>query len=439
MKRFLPFVILLLAGPVSGQTLFEDLEQCISAVKLNNPGLQSESLNQQLSETRLKSAWASVLPQVRAFGSFDNNISLPVQLVPAQFLGGQEGKFAEVKFGTRYNASYGVEASLALINVSNWKSISGAALSQKASEYQLQDRNLSISEQAATAYYFALLSREALAMSIDLVNATDSLLQAAKVRLDNGLIEPMEYNRVRAVYLESLQQKTSSEGALQKNINTLKSLCGLASADTIILSENILQHVVSTGTAELGINATSLPRYRMLSYKKLQAAEDFKKQRARILPEVSVFARYTRQSFSNQTDLFSSGHPWYEIGVAGVRAEWSLFSGFNRQANIRQASLQSQIAEKEFENFSLQADKEIEELRINHQVASEAVQRYNEHYVLSNQNYQIAGAKYTEGVYSIDQYVNIYQELVRSQNQYLSNLASFLVYESIITTRNTLK
>jgi outer membrane protein TolC len=360
--------------------------------------------------------------------------------VPAQFLGGQEGKFAEVKFGTRYNSTYGAEASLSLINISNWKNFSSAALAQKASEYQLEERTLNITEQVTTTYYFALLSREAVVMNTDLVNATDSLLRAAEVRLENGLIEPMEYNRVRAVYLESLQQLRSSEGALEKNLNSLKSLCRINITDTLMLSENISGSISENNQlTQLNVSSSALPRYHMLNYKKLQASEDLKRQRAKILPEVSLFARYTRQAFSNQTDLYSANHPWYEIGVVGVRAEWNLFTGFNRQANIRQASLQSQIAEKELENFHLQADREIEELKINQQVASQGVIRYREHYKLSNDNYQIAGVKYTEGVYTIDQYVNIYQELVRSQNQYLSNIANYLVYESIVTTRNTLK
>jgi outer membrane protein len=328
---------------------------------------------------------------------------------------------------------------LSLINVSNWKNIQSANLGIKAASFQLKDRELNMVEQAATTYYFTLLSYEAVRLSQELVSASDSLLDAAEARLKNGMIEPMEYNRVRAIYLENLQQLRASEGAVMKNMNSLKALSGLNPADSILLSENFLETISSPEhPAELSIKNTALPRYNMLVHKKLQADQDFKRQQSRVLPEISIFGRYMKQTFGNQFDTFTKFNTWYNIGVVGVRADWILFSGFNRQSSIRQTSLQSQAAQKELENYSLQSAKELEELTINHQVSGHALARSIEHYKLNHENYGIAGVKYTQGVYSIDQYITIYQEHVRSQNQYLNNLANYLVYESIINTRNIL-
>ena len=440
MKTFTVALFLAASITVSAQTTVASLEQLLEQVRANNPGLKAEQFAEQISETRLKSAWSVLLPQVKAFGSFDNNISLPVQLVPAQILGGPEGEFAEVQFGTRYNASFGAEASLSLINVANWKNIASATLAEKAAGSQYAARHLSLVERASTAYYFALLSREAVRISTDLVNAADSLLTAAEARLENGLIEPMEYNRVKAIYLESVTQRTSQEGTFQKNVQVLKALAGMSMADSLALSEIIpVSANADVKPAELIIGVKALPEFQVRSYHHLQTLEDLKRQRARILPEVSLFARYSRQSFGDDYNFVSGNQPWYEIGVVGLRAEWNLFSGFNRQSGIRQASLQSQIASEELKDFTLQAESELGELRLNHQVATRAAQYYQEHYALNAENYRIAGVKYNEGVYSIDQYVNIYREFVTSQNQYLNHLANYLVYESIIRSRNTLK
>lgn len=439
MRCFYVLFLILINIPLLAQTRFANLEQCLEYVKANNPSLKAEGLNEEMIESRMRSAWGALLPQVRAFGSFDNNISLPVQLVPAQFLGGPEGEFAEVQFGTRYTSSYGVEASVSLVNISNWKNIHASTLAHEASTYQLADKQLSLLEQAATAYYLALLGYEAVTISIQLVSSADSLLKAAETRIANGLIEPMEYNRVKALHLESIQQLTAQHGALEKNINTLKYFSGIGIGDTLIFSENISQALLTDGNSQFEFSSTSLPRYQMLHYKSLQSSEELKRQRFKILPEVSLFARYTRQAFSNDPDLFTSAQPWYEVGVAGIRAEWSLFTGFNRQSSIRQASLQAEIAQEDLKNFTLHSEREIQELKINHLVASEAVNRYKTHFELNHENYRIAGKKYNEGVYTIDQYIVIYQELVRSQNQYLANLANYLIYKSIITGRNALK
>src|SRR5688572_32813302 len=98
MQKVLLFIILVFPIAVSAQIQFNSLDEAIAHAKSNNATLKAENLNQQISDQRLKSAWSALLPSVRAFGTLDNNISLPVQLVPAEFLGGQEGEFAKVQF-----------------------------------------------------------------------------------------------------------------------------------------------------------------------------------------------------------------------------------------------------------------------------------------------------------------------------------------------------
>jgi outer membrane protein TolC len=440
MMKELFFSLLIVVSIISSgsaQTQFNSVAECLEFSKQNNPSLKIESLNREISHERLRSAWSAMLPQIRAFANLDDNLNLPVSLVPAQLLGGPEGEYAQLKFGTQYNTSYGAEASLSLVNVSNWKNIKSAGIGEEAALYQAKDKELSISEQVITAYYFSLLSREAIILSQDLVNAGDSLVSAAEVRLANGMIEPLEFNRVRSLYLESVQQFQESRGAYEKNINSLKTLCGIAPADTLILRESIARFIEQNHTSsELNISANNLPRYRMFYTKTLQAQEDLKKQRAKILPEISIFARVSRQNFSDELNF---NQPWFDVAVAGLRAEWNLFTGFNRHTFIRQAALQSQIAHYDLEQYNAQAERELEELKINHAVAAQGVKHYTEHYQLSLASYKIAGVKYNQGIYSIDQYVTIYQEMVRSQNQYLGKLANYLSSESIIQSRNTLK
>src|SRR5215216_7121455 len=106
------FLLFLITSiPAFAQVKVENAAQCLEYVRLHNLSLQNETLNEELSHERLRAAWGLMLPQLKAFGTLDDNVSLPVSLVPAQFLGGQEGEFAKVQFGTQYAASYGAEAS----------------------------------------------------------------------------------------------------------------------------------------------------------------------------------------------------------------------------------------------------------------------------------------------------------------------------------------
>jgi outer membrane protein TolC len=134
--------------------------------------------------------------------------------------------------------------------------------------------------------------------------------------------------------------------------------------------------------------------------------------------------------------MFNGNQPWFDVAVVGLRAEWNLFTGLSRQSSIRQASLQSHIAKQESENSALQTQKELNELRVNHEVAAYGLGRYAEHFQLNRMNHQVALEKYNNGIYTLDQFIIVYQESVRSQNQYLTKLASYLVYDSIIAIKN---
>lgn len=439
MNCMLYVLLLAFMVPCTAQVRFNSLQECIDYSKQNNLALKAENLNQEISHEKIKSAWSVLLPQVKAFSTLDNNISLPVSLIPAQILGGQPGEYAKVKFGTRYNATYGAEASLSLINVSNWQNLKSAKLGEDMSHYQWSDRELSIREQLVTSYFFALLSREAIALNRDMLNSSDSLLRAAQARLTNGLIEPLEFNRVKTLYLETQQLLFESEGAFQKNLSALKALCGISESDSLLLTQGFGNLMQNNTPTSMTVTVEQLPRYHFLSAKASQAQQDLRRQQAKIFPELSMYGRISKQTFSNQFNITSSSQQWFNISVVGFRAEWNIFTGLNRQSLIRQNSLQAQAARYELENYVLQSEKELDEISVNHAVAVQGIQRFSEHFQLSSSNYRIAGEKYTQGVYTIDQYVTIYQEMVRSQNQYLNKLANYLIYESIIQARNALK
>jgi outer membrane protein TolC len=436
MKSIVTILLSLLAAQLSAQAIFHNLNEYLTYVSTHNPGLESEAFNKEISESRVRAAWSSLVPQVRAFGNFDNNINLPVQLVPAQIFGGPEGTFREIKFGTRYNASYGAEASLSLVNVSNWKNVDAANLASKASEAQYEDKKLVTLETAATTYYFVLLSNEAVQISKELLTAADTLLAAAEVRLANGMIEPLEFNRVKSLHIDTRQQYLAFIAAREKKLNQLKTLAGFDLNDSLQITESLSQLETNSNATSLTATTSSLPAYQMLTYRSMQAHHELKRQQAKVLPEISLYARYSKQSFSNDPNIFGNDNTWYDITVAGLRAEWSIFTGFNRQSQIRQASLRLKQSQLELQSYLLKSDSELEELMINHRHAAERLQAFREQYQVTTESYKIAGIKYHEGVYTIDQYVTIYQDLVRSQNQHLNALADFLMYESIIQSRN---
>ena len=106
----------------------------------------------------------------------------------------------------------------------------------------IDDQNLvlqdEISTQTARVYHAALLTRSAIAITRRNLSAADTLTQIARDRLDKGLIEPLEYNRIRSVQLTTADVLYQNELAYVRNLNQLKLLFGLTPSDSLVLSED---------------------------------------------------------------------------------------------------------------------------------------------------------------------------------------------------------
>lgn len=435
-KSSILYITAFLAFGYSGysQTTLLSLEECLEKVQENNQSISRQEWIRKSAEEQQRVAWSGVLPQLKAFGTLDDYISLPVQLVPAEFVGGQAGEFARIQFGTQYTMTYGAEASLALVNTSAWKGIQSARLNAESAYWQRVDAELNIMEQAANAYYMALLSKSSMQLNADLMSSNDSLLQIAQVRLDNGAIEPLEFNRIKTLHLESSQRWRESSNSYSQQLARLKVLCGLAQKDSLSLLEQIdPQHA---GTVTLQASATGTPRHKMLALQSEQRHTELKRQQLRVAPELSLFARYTRQAQRNEFNFFSQQGDWFDIALIGVRADWNLFTGFNRQASIRQASYQARAAELDLADADLRKEQELENLLQNYKTAAAGLRTYATHYQLTKENYALATFKYREGVYTLDQFITIYQEMVRSQNQFLIQLANYMISGATIELEN---
>ena len=73
-----------------------------NAVQVKNALLDIESQKQTNKEIT-----AAALPQINSSASLTDYLSIPTSLIPGEIFGGPPGTYIPVKFGTKYNATYG--------------------------------------------------------------------------------------------------------------------------------------------------------------------------------------------------------------------------------------------------------------------------------------------------------------------------------------------
>ena len=433
-QSILGILLLLLSQLVLGQTEFRSVQEAYEYAMAHRPAVERERLLAENAQSQRNSQIATLLPQVKAIANFDNYFSLPVQLVPAEIFGGEPGTFRELQFGTQYQLNYGLEANMPLVNVSAWKNLQATQMAAEAAYFQQKSQEQLYKEEVSRAYYLHLLSREALALSEKNLASNDTLLRAAQVKFEQGLIELLDFNRAQALHVDVRQQVIDNRAVLQSNTRTLKMSVGLAMEDSLQVSEGLGDPLLQAQSLEAEVEA--LPQYRALDWSSKKAEAELSRQQMRYLPEVSAYARYTRQAQRNELNFGEAGQSWFEIGVVGLRAEWLLFNGMGRNSQVSQAKRQSEISLLQKEEYRQKATKELLDLQQQAEVSTQAVKAYQRHRQLTEQNYALALRKFNEGVYSFEQLVSIYLENIQSQQKYLSKLSDYYLHQAMIAVKN---
>ncbi len=389
-----------------------------------------KTAGQQTYEVR--NAKGGLMPQIKAYGNFDNFLQLPVQLVPSEAFGGEPGTFTEIQFGTQYQLDVGLEASLPLVDTKAWNRVKSAHLEKQLSDSELQSARQNHKEQLARAYHLALLSQEALKLSEDNYKAADSIHQVARQQFDQGVLEPLPYQRLKAAASRAKSHYHQQVSSTSSNSNKLKYLMGLDQGDSIHLTETI----VFQGMPE------DIPSYLLETQPDYQGAivslelaeRSLKASRQRYLPTLNAIGRYSQQAWSNDTRM--SNYTWFSTAMIGLRLEWTVFGGNLTRNQINSTKLKRDIAEARLRQAEQQLIQEQHDLSTDLVQNLEILKSYRETYAVYEDNYRLARIQFREGVISIDELLQVQQELWDNQRQYLNSLADYLIAKALIEIKS---
>src|SRR6187549_710654 len=82
-------------------------KQAVDYALKNSATVKNALLDIQVQRQTNKEITAMAFPQVNGNISINDYLSLPTSLIPAEFTGGTPGTFIPLKFGTKFNASFG--------------------------------------------------------------------------------------------------------------------------------------------------------------------------------------------------------------------------------------------------------------------------------------------------------------------------------------------
>ncbi|WP_297335046.1 TolC family protein [Algoriphagus sp.] len=426
-------VWLLTSSSGLGQELqFQSLDELINHALSQSPEEQIRSLKIEQGRLAEKTAQSSLFPKIRAYGTWDDYLQLPVQLIPSEALGGTPGTFTELQFGTQYQLNLGIEATLPLINSELWNQIKAQKLEAELIPLHSASQQLAWREQISRLYYLILLHQESLNLAQLNAEAADSIFSSAKARFELGELEPLPYQRIQANAFSSKNQVALQESQLNKACQNLLRLIGESPNQDLILLEKLQNQKLQA--IQIDYELDMLPDWRLAQQQTQLSAQRLKEVRSAYLPTLSGLGRFYQQTLSNDFNLQEKNA--FEVGLIGLSLQWNVFSGGKQRLASHQAKIDWEIAQKQEE---ITQEKLLEEkLGLQTEVVQNQrlLANFEKVIALYEDNFHLAGVQWVEGLITVDELLQVQQELLDQQKHYLGTIAELCTAKALISIRS---
>lgn len=324
----------------------------------NSYVLQNTDKNVTLAQKKVWETISTGLPQVSGTANYNAFLSLPVSLIPAEFVGGEPGTYIPVKFGQDYSSDFGISVAQQIFDGSWIVGVSSAELYVNLSKQAHEKTEVDIRDAVSQAYYMVLISlRYQTVMDENLAN-TEKLYQETKVYYQNGFREEQDVDQLKILLKTAENEVLRAERELSIAQTVLKYTMGYNLDFEITLNDELELFVlplVQKGNT-LNFDFNNHIDYR-LAMSNFQVSEKLLKlEKSTYLPKVNAFYSYSKTAYSNSANLFTED--WYPSSLVGLQASIPIFNSGQKRSKVQQAKLELQKAEtdRKFTEVTLQKD-----------------------------------------------------------------------------------
>jgi len=432
-KIFSLFVIApLIINSVSAQNKTESfsfsLQQAIDYAYQHQKNVVNAQVDQQISDAKVKEVVGMGLPQVSASFDVKDFEELPTSLIPAEFFGGKAGDFIGIKFGTRWNATAGVNGSQLIFDPSYLVGVKASQTYRELSQKNLTRTKIETAVSVSKAYYNVLVNRERMKLLDANVTRVQKLRDDTKALLDNGFVEKIDHDRVVLTYNNLVTEKENVTRLMALSELVLKFQMGMNINTFLALTDSLADDQIKNFSVSVETpDVTKRIEYSLLQTQQHLQTLDLKRYRVQYIPSIVAYGSFNTNAQRNTLNLFDSDKPWYPTAVVGATLSWNLFDGLQRERKIDQSKLALIKINNEMEDATNALTLETESNRTMLLNAIKSFNTQQENLDLANEVVRVSKTKYDQGVGSNLEVITAETSLKEAQTNYYSALFDALV------------
>ncbi|WP_299394859.1 TolC family protein [uncultured Gelidibacter sp.] len=420
------YFILILLLPFAGfsqeaPTSFT-LQEAIDFALQNNRNSVNAQWDVEAAKAQKWETTATGLPQISAAVDYQNFLKQQVQVIPAEFFGGNPGEFAEVVFGTKQSMNATATLTQKIFDGSYLVGLQSAKVFLDISKNAKTKTDLEVRKGVINAYGNVLLAEESVQILQRNVDILKKNLDEITKIFENGLEEEES--------VEQLQITLSGVESNLKNVTRMKTLAyqmlnmtlGLEIHRPTVLTDNLerlTQENISLGLLEADTNVENTIDYLIAENDKVSKELMLKLEKSKALPTLNAFINGGYSAFSDDFTFTNKDQTWFGSSLFGVSLNIPIFSSGMRSAATQRAKINLEKAENDLIDKEQTIQFEIASAKSDYQFAIEDYENKKQNLKLAERIEAKNQTKFFEGIASSFDMRQAQTQLYAAQQEFL--------------------
>ena len=411
------FPLFLHAQEKSGDSLLQQatLENAVQYAITHQPLIQQSLLDEEITETLIKSKLADWYPQV----NFNYNLQHNFQLQTAVFAGNT------VKLGVDNTSAAQFSFSQNIFNrdvllASRTKNDVRTSFKQTTAFNKID-----VAANVSKAFYDVLATMQQIKVADESIVRLERSLKDALSRYNAGIADKTDYKRATIALNNTKAAKKSNAEILKAKLQYLKSLMGYpAGGDLNIVYDSLQMEKQMMIDTLMQPDYTKRIEYQLLATrKKLQEAE-VKYNKWSYLPSVSVIGAYNANFQDNRfSKLYGQNFP---SSYGGITVAVPIFQGGKRKYNIQQQVLQSKRIDWDIINLQQNINAQYAQSLAAYKSNLANYDALKENVELAKEVYDIINLQYKSGIKTYLEVIAAETDLNTAKINYYNSLYALL-------------
>ena len=291
-------LILLLSPAWAQQVVDLSLDQARNYAQQYNYNLRNARLDIETAKQKVNETISTGLPQANINVGYNDNIGLPVQLVPGDFFG-RPGEDIEVQFGTKYSGSLGASVSQLLFSGSYIVGLQASEAYLEQAKKNMVKTGTEVNKAVSEAYFLVLATGEGLKVVDSTLSITSKLAEQTRILYENGFSEETDFDQLNLLISDLEVSRSNILSQLESTKAMLKFQLGMDAGQQIRLTETLQSLTEKMAAEQMLLKPFKLQSnidYQILQNQQELAKLQLKLEKSAFLPTLSAFLNYQTQA-----------------------------------------------------------------------------------------------------------------------------------------------